>query len=74
MMLIAMAIVGAVLGGLAGYWAGVLVACFGFFGWLGNLCGLVGVFVTGPLGILVGIVVAVRGERKYQKRIRPKVQ
>jgi hypothetical protein len=48
---------GAVFGGLAGYLAGVYVACF----WLypeSNLCGLVGVIVTGPIGLLAGAILA----------------
>ena len=48
---------GAVVGGLIGYLAGVYVACV----WLyagSNLCGLVGVFVTGPIGLLAGAILA----------------
>jgi hypothetical protein len=39
--------------GILGYWLGALAACE----WLyagSNLCGLVGVFVTGPLGAIAG--------------------
>jgi hypothetical protein len=46
------AIVGAVVGGVLGFYLGVLVACTGSRA--GNLCGLVGVFFTGPLGSVVG--------------------
>jgi hypothetical protein len=39
-----------------GYFAGVYVAC----DWLyptSNLCGIYGIFFTGPIGFVVGIVV-----------------
>ena len=42
------------LGGFLGYLLGVEVACGVFEA--GNLCGLVGVFITGPLGALVGSI------------------
>jgi hypothetical protein len=45
-------LIGAPLGGLLGYLLGVYLAC-GLFD-LGNLCGLLGVFITGPLGVLGG--------------------
>jgi hypothetical protein len=48
-------IVGALLGVVAGYMIGVFVAC----SWLypgSNLCGIVGVFITGPLGLVGGAV------------------
>jgi hypothetical protein len=49
----ALAVVGGVLvGGFVGYMAGYYVACELFNG--GNLCGLVGVFVTGPHGAIGG--------------------
>ena len=47
-------IVGFLLGGIGGYVLGVEVAC-GLLD-LGNLCGLIGVFVTGPLGALGGSI------------------
>jgi hypothetical protein len=46
--------VGFVLGGFLGYMLGVYVACLIFEA--GNLCGLVGVFITGPLGALGGSI------------------
>jgi hypothetical protein len=45
-------LIGAPVGGLLGYLLGVYLAC-GLFD-LGNLCGLLGVFITGPLGVLGG--------------------
>jgi hypothetical protein len=45
-------VVGVLAGGFLGYMAGVLVACVLFDA--GNLCGLLGVFVTGPLGSIAG--------------------
>jgi hypothetical protein len=43
---------GLLVGGFVGYMLGVYFACSLFD--LGNLCGLLGVFVTGPLGALGG--------------------
>ena len=43
---------GMLVGGFAGYMAGAYVACEVFAA--GNLCGLVGVFITGPLGLVLG--------------------
>jgi hypothetical protein len=45
-------LIGAPAGGLLGYLLGVYLAC-GLFD-MGNLCGLVGVFVNGPLGVIGG--------------------
>ncbi len=48
---------GGVAGFIGGYFAGVVVAC----DWLipnSNLCGIYGVFLTGPIGFLIGIVCA----------------
>ena len=45
-------IVGMLVGGFLGYLAGVELAC-GVFD-MGNLCGLVGVFITGPIGTIGG--------------------
>ena len=45
---------GGVTGFIIGYFAGVVVAC----DWLiptSNLCGIYGVFLTGPIGFLIGI-------------------
>jgi hypothetical protein len=56
LMRIALGIVaGFLLGGFLGYMLGIFVACEIFDA--GNLCGLVGVFITGPLGALSGSVV-----------------
>ena len=46
--------VGFVVGGFLGYLIGVELAC-GIFD-AGNLCGLIGVFITGPLGALGGSI------------------
>lgn len=46
--------VGFLLGGVLGYYLGVVVACVVFDA--GNLCGLLGVFITGPLGALSGSI------------------
>jgi hypothetical protein len=46
-------VTGLVVFGFLGYWLGAYVTCY----WLypgSNLCGLVGVFVTGPIGAIVG--------------------
>jgi hypothetical protein len=45
-------ILGVLVGGFAGYMSGVFVACVVFDG--GNLCGLLGVFITGPIGSVAG--------------------
>jgi ABC-type dipeptide/oligopeptide/nickel transport system permease subunit len=48
-------ILGAFIGMVAGYFIGAFVACY----WLlpeSNLCGIVGVFVTAPLGLLAGLL------------------
>ena len=54
-----MKVVGMLLGGIVGlvvgYFVGVYVAC----DWLyptSNLCGIYGLFFTGPIGFVVGIV------------------
>jgi hypothetical protein len=48
------AIIGGVVGGLAGIGFGIKWACAGPDA--GNLCGLVGFFVTGPIAGSVGVV------------------
>jgi hypothetical protein len=45
---------GFLLGGILGYYLGVLAACVVFDA--GNLCGLLAVFITGPLGALGGSI------------------
>jgi hypothetical protein len=44
---------GVLVGGFLGYVAGAYLAC-GIFRYGGNLCGLIGVFITGPLGGIAG--------------------
>jgi hypothetical protein len=52
-MIMALSIVaGLLLGGFLGYMAGAFVACVVFE--TGNLCGLIGVFITGPIGSIAG--------------------
>jgi hypothetical protein len=58
-----MRLVGTLFGGLigfvVGYFIGVYVAC----DWLyptSNLCGIYGVFLTGPIGLLIGVIVSWR--------------
>jgi hypothetical protein len=45
-------VVGTLVGAFAGYMGAVLVACVIFDA--GNLCGLIGVFITGPVGSIAG--------------------
>ncbi len=45
-------IIGVLVGGFLGYMVGYYVACEVFNG--GNLCGLFGVFITGPVGAIAG--------------------
>jgi len=45
---------GFLLGGVLGYYLGVLAACVVFDA--GNLCGLIAVFITGPFGALGGSI------------------
>ena len=52
---------GALIGMVVGYFIGVYVAC----DWLyptSNLCGIYGVFVTGPIGLVSGAVCDSRPE------------
>ncbi len=44
---------GALMGLVAGYFIGVYIACDWLFP-TSNLCGIYGVFITGPIGLLVG--------------------
>lgn len=46
-------IIGLLVGGFVGYMVGIYVACE-LIPNPGNLCGLVGVFITGPLGAIGG--------------------
>ena len=49
------AVVGGLIGGVVGYFIGVFVAC----DWLyptSNLCGIYGVFATGPVGLVGGAI------------------
>jgi hypothetical protein len=45
-------VAGMLVGGFLGYMLGVLIACELFD--MGNLCGFVGVFITGPIGLVGG--------------------
>jgi hypothetical protein len=48
---------GALAGGVIGYWVGAYVMCT----WIwpeSNLCGLPAVFIAGPIGLVVGGVIA----------------
>ena len=50
-------LLGGLLGFVVGYFVGVELAC----DWLipaSNLCGIYGVFLTGPIGLVIGIVCA----------------
>lgn len=49
--------VGALLGLVIGYFVGVFFACSVLMP-QSNLCGLVGVFITGPIGLLAGALIA----------------
>jgi hypothetical protein len=47
---------GGLIGGVLGYFIGVYIAC----DWLyptSNLCGIYGVFATGPIGMVIGVTV-----------------
>lgn len=49
------ALAGALIGFVVGYFIGVSVAC----DWLyptSNLCGIYGVFLTGPIGLVAGAI------------------
>lgn len=56
----------ALAGLIAGYFAGVIPACSGENA--SNLCGLVGVFITGPIGGIVGLVIGLRKVRPRSRR------
>jgi hypothetical protein len=50
-------------GGLvAGYFVGVFYACSGENA--SNLCGLLGVFITGPIGCIAGVILGWRIVRR----------
>lgn len=54
MKLFLIVVASAFFGGIAGYFVGVGYACSSPNS--SNLCGLLGVFITGPLGALAGLV------------------
>jgi hypothetical protein len=54
---VAMVCFGAVLGLLIGYFGGAFLACEVLMP-QSNLCGLVGAFITGPIGLVAGAVMA----------------
>lgn len=58
-------VAGALAGGFGGYMLGVYLACVVFAG--GNLCGLVGVFISGPLGLVGGGVVGGFAARRHRE-------
>jgi hypothetical protein len=49
--------IGALLGLVVGYFVGVALACYVLMP-NSNLCGLVGVFITGPIGLVAGALIA----------------
>jgi hypothetical protein len=53
-------LVGALVGGFAGYMAGMYLACYLLWP-QSNLCGLAGVFITGPVGLVAGGAAAAGG-------------
>jgi len=58
--------VGGLIGGIVGYFIGVYTAC----DWLypeSNLCGIYGVFLTGPIVLVCGAVVGWRMSRAKEK-------
>jgi hypothetical protein len=57
-------------GAFLGYLAGVYLAC-GLLWPESNLCGLVGVFVAGPLGLLAGIVAGIYVARRPGSKPEP---
>jgi hypothetical protein len=59
-------ILGVLFGGFLNYMVGYYLASEAFNG--GNLCGLVGVFITGPLGAIAGGIV---GALVSRKRLSP---
>ncbi|MGH7938877.1 MAG: hypothetical protein ACRD5Z_20670, partial [Bryobacteraceae bacterium] len=61
---------GGLLGLIVGYYIGATVAC----DWLiptSNLCGIYGVFLTGPIGFLVGIICGWKIARRGQNHGEP---
>lgn len=57
---LAVRIVGILLGGLVGFVAGYFIGAFAACDWLyptSNVCGLYGVFLTGPVGLVCGAVI-----------------
>jgi hypothetical protein len=49
--------IGALLGSVVGYFVGVALGCYVLMPH-SNLCGIVGVFITGPIGLVVGTLIA----------------
>ena len=45
-------------GGFAGYMLGVYIACFVLYP-DSNQCGFVGVFLTGPVGLVLGLIIGI---------------
>jgi len=57
----------ALVGGVAGLYGGIWVACV-WFDW-GNLCGLFGFFITGPIGFVIGGVMGWLVQRRLGPRM-----
>jgi hypothetical protein len=57
-------------GGIGGYMAGAYAACYWFWP-ESNLCGLLGVFITGPAGLLVGILASLWFTRSRNRPPKP---
>ena len=54
---------GSLIGLVAGYFIGVYIACDWLFP-TSNLCGIYGVFITGPIGLLVGAIAGWKTSRR----------
>lgn len=54
---------GSLIGLVAGYFIGVYIACDWLFP-TSNLCGIYGVFITGPIGLLVGTIAGWKTSRR----------
>jgi hypothetical protein len=60
-------LLGGFLGLIGGYWGGVTMGC----DWLmptSNLCGIYGALVTGPAGLIIGMIVGWRISRRKARR------
>ena len=60
-------LLGGFIGLIAGYWCGVTLGC----DWLmptSNLCGIYGALFTGPLGLIIGMIVGWKMSRWKARR------